>query len=326
MEMKRRSCIILIVGLFLVFSAGVQLTHAAEYPSEPIHIIVGWGAGGTTDITTRILGKALEDILKVPVVVENKTGGAGLIALGYVSKAKPDGYTLGSLSCSAITEKPFLRNVPFDPLNDFSYIAQIFNYGYGFVVKSDSPWKTFEEFVEAGKKQSGKLTVSMSGLGSTMHVALSKLEEKIPGFKVTSVPYKGGLAAVTALLGGHVDACFQTQEWKPHVDAGKLRLLAIPSRVGMEEYPDVPTWLELGYGIYGESPGAYVAPAGLPDDIRNKLETAFKKAMEDPAFKNVIKKFSLVELFRPGKELQADLMILHKENKEFIPKLPIAKK
>jgi tripartite-type tricarboxylate transporter receptor subunit TctC len=326
MKTKMRFCIIMTTILFLVLSAGVQLTTAAQYPSEPIHIIVGWGAGGTTDLVTRMLANALGDILKVPVVVENKTGGAGLIALGYVSKAKPDGYTLGSLSCSAITEKPFVRKVPFDPINGFSYICQIFNYGYGFVVKSDSPWKTFEEFVEAAKKQPGKLSVSMSGLGSTMHVALAKLEEKIPGFKVTPVPYKGGLAAVTALLGGHVDACFQTQEWKPHVDAGKLRLLAIPAREGMKEYPDVPTWLDLGYGIYGESPGAYVAPAGLPDDIRNKLETSFKKAMEGPRFKSVIKKFGLVDLFRPGKELQADLMILYKENKNFIPNLPIAKK
>lgn len=134
---------------------------------------------------------------------------------------------------------------------------------------------------------------------------------------------KGGMEAVTALLGGHVDTCFQTQEWKPFVDAGKLRLLAVPAKERLKDYPNVPTWLDLGYGVYGESPGGYLAPAGLPETIRMKLEQAFKKAMEDQGFKTAIKNFSLVEQYKPGKELYAELMKVYEENKNIIPKLSI---
>jgi tripartite-type tricarboxylate transporter receptor subunit TctC len=275
---------------------------------------------------TRMLGKSLEGILKVPVVVENKPGGAGLIALGKVYKAKPDGYTLGSLSATAITEKPFLRKVPFDPQKGFTYICRVWDYAYGFVVRADSPWKTFKEFVAAAKKQPGKLTVSMSGLGSTMHIALAKLENKIPGLKLTPVPYKGGLAAVTALLGGHVDACFQTPAWAPHVEAGKLRLLAVPKKTRNSNYPKVPTWIDLGWNVYGYSPGGYVGPAGIPEKIRAKLESAFEKASEDKAVEDVMKKFILKPYFLSGKEYYEEIMKEYKANKDFVPNLPIAKK
>jgi len=315
-----------IAATFLILLMGTRYSFAKEWPSQPITIIVGWSAGGSSDLFTRMLTEALTKNLGIPVIVENKPGAASLLSLSLVSKAKPDGYTLSFMSCTAITEKPFIREVPFDPIKGFSYICQAFNYGYGFAVRSDAPWKTFPEFVEAAKKQPGKLTVSMSGLATTMHVALAKLELKIPGFKVTIVPYKGGTPAATALLGGHVDACFQTQEWKPYVDAGQLRLLAAPQKERWKEYPDVPTWLDLGYGIYAESPGAYVAPPGLPENIRKKLEQECKKSMDYPGLKGVVKQFGLVESYKPGEELYRELMKMYEENKNILPKLGIVEK
>lgn len=324
--MKKRFIGFMVFVVIITHAITTGILFAQDWPSKPIHMIVGFPPGGTTDLITRALSDQLTKILATPIVVENKPGGPGTLALGIVTKAKPDGYTLGSVSCSSITEKPFFMQLPFDPVNGFSYICQVFNYGYGFVVRSDAPWKTFAEFVEAAKKQPGKLSVSMSGLGSTMHVALAKLEQKIPDFRLKPVPFKGGMEAVTALLGGHVDSCFQTQEWKPFVDAGKLRLLAVPAKERLKDYPDVPTWLDLGYGVYGESPGGYLAPAGLPEAVREKLEQAFKKAMEDQSFKTAIKNFSLVEQYKPGKELYAELMKVYEENKNIIPKLSIIQK
>ena len=192
------------------------------------------------------------------------------------------------------------------------------------MVRADAPWKTFPEFVEAAKKQPGKLTVSMSGLGGTMHVALAKLENKIPGFKLTVVPFKGGVPAVTALLGGHVDACFQTQEWKSYVDSGQLRLLAAPQKERWKEYPEVPTWLDLGYGISALSQGGYVAPPGLPETIRKRLEEEFRKAMDYPGFKNTAKQFGLIESYKPGKDLYDELMKQYEENKTIVPKMGIS--
>ena len=323
--MNRNS--LLIIGVLLVillaFVMGIRSSGAQDWPSKPIQIIVGFPPGGSTDLVSRALGESISRTLATPVIIENKPGGPGTLALGIVAKAKPDGYTLGPASCSAFTEKPFFMKLPFDPVNGFTFICQVFNYGYGFVVRSDAPWKTFPEFVEAAKKQPGKISVSMSGLGSTMHVALAKLEQKIPGFKLKPVPFKGGMEAVTALMGGHVDSCFQTQEWKPFVDSGKLRLLAVPAKERLNDYPNVPTWLDLGYGVYGESPGAYLAPAGLSEKIREKLEQTFKSGMEDPAFKTAIKNFSLVESYKPGKVIYAELMKMYEENKIIIPKLKI---
>jgi len=244
----------------LTWLARAELATAKDWPNEPIHLLMGWGAGGSTDLISRMLSESLSKSLKTPVIVENRTGAAGLLALSLVSKAKPDGYTLGFMSCTAITEKPFLREVPFDPIKGFSYIAQVFNYVYGFCVKMDAPWKTFPEFVEAAKKQPEKLTYATSGLGSTMHVAMAKLERKIPGFKVIHVPIKESPKVVSSVLGGHVDSCFQTPEWKPYVDSGQLRLLAAPQKERWKDYPNIPTWLDLGYGVYAHSQGAYVAP------------------------------------------------------------------
>ena len=320
MKLRSISRIIVISFVVCIVVMGSQSLRAAEWPSKPITIIMPWGAGGSSDLLTRMLADALERGLGVPLVVENKTGGAGLVGASYVAKAEPDGYTLLFLSCSAITEKPFIRKVPFDPAKGFSFICQVFDYGYGFCVKSNSPWKTFPEFVEAAKKEPGKLTVATSGAGSTMHVALTKLEAKIPGFKVTHVPYKASTMVVAAVVGGHVDACFQSPEWVPQVDSGELRLLAVPQKERWKKYPDVPTWLDLGYGVYARSQGAYVGPAGLPEEIRSRLEQEFKKALDFPGVRRVIQTFSLIEQYRPGKEVYEEVIKMYEENKKILPK------
>ncbi len=312
------------VAFFLgAISLSLQPSFADEWPTKPIQVIVGFSAGGTSDLITRALAESLKKTLGVPVIVENKPGAASLLALGQVSRAKPDGYTLGQISCNSVTERPFFMQVPFDPVSGFSYICQVFDYGYGFVVKSDAPWKTYSELIETAKKQAGKLSVSMSGPGSSFHVALAKMEQKVPGLKFKIVPYKGGIDAVTALLGGHVDACFQSQEWKPYVDSGKLRLLAVPAKERLKDYPNIPTWIELGYNVYAQAPGAYVGPAGLSEKIRRRLEESFRAAMDDGSFKSVVKNFSLIEAYRPGKELHEDLMKMYEENKTILPKLGI---
>ncbi len=323
--MKKKWVKIAALGASLfVFSIGSSQVPAKEWPSEPITILVGWSAGGSSDLISRMLAEALSKSLGVPVLVENKPGAASLLALSLVSKAKPDGYTLGQMSCSAITEKPFLRkDFPFDPVKGFSYISQVWNYTYGFTVRTDAPWKTFPELVEDAKKNPGKLTYSLSGLASNMHVAMVKLENKIPGFKMTAVPYKGGVPAVTALLGGHVNSCFQTPEWRPYVDSGQLRLLAAPQKERLKEFPNVPTWLDLGYGVYTLSQGAYVAPPNLPEKIQNRLEQEFKKAMDYPGLKSLLKQFGIAEVYKPGKDLYDELMKMHYENKTIIPKLGI---
>ena len=319
MKIKRVQKILVSALALIVLFIGAKISLAQEWPSKPITIIHPWAAGGASDLITRAFAEGLEKRLKVPIIVENKPGGSGLIGAGHVANAKPDGYTLMFLSCSAITEKSVILKIPFDILHAYSYIAQIYDYSYSFVVKTDAPWKTFQDFVEAAKKQPGKLTVSSSGNGSTMHVALVKLETKIPGFKTSHVPYKSTLMAATAAAGGHVDAAFVLGEAVPLLEAGTIRLLAVPAKNRWAKYPDAPTWLDLGYGVYAESPGAFVAPAGLPEKIRARLEEEVKAVSELPNVKEMITKFYQIPIFKPGPELYKQLIAMYEENKKILP-------
>jgi len=304
----------------LFFLMGTKSSLAQEWPSKPITIIHPWAAGGASDLITRAFAEGLEKRLRVPVIVDNKPGGSGLIGAAAGANAKPDGYTLMFLSCSAITEKSVILKIPFDIINAYSFICQIYDYSYSFAVKTDKPWKTFPDFVEAAKKQPGKLTVSSSGTGSTMHVALVKLEAKIPEFKTTHVPYKSTVMAAAAAAGGHVDAAFVLGEAVPFLEAGTIRLLAVPAKKRWAKYPDVPTWLDLGYGVYAESPGAFVAPAGLPEKIRARLEEEVKVVSEFPNVKETINKFYQIPIFKPGPELYKELIAMYEENKKILPK------
>jgi tripartite-type tricarboxylate transporter receptor subunit TctC len=299
---------------------------AGEWPSQPITLIVGWAPGGSSDIPSRALAESMSKTLGVPVVVENKPGASGHLSLSMVSKAKPDGYTIGFLATTAITDKPFfVKNLPFDPIKGFTYLASVFKYGNGWVVRADSPWKTLQEFIDAAKKQPGKLTCGMSGTSSNPGIVLAKIALNTPGLKgaITIVPFKGGVPAVTALLGGHVDSTFQTAEWKPHVDAGKLRLLLLLEK--SKQYPNAPTFEDLGYGKHSAAIVAYVGPPGLPEPIRAKLEQAIKKAAEEPGFEEKnLAPFVSVPYFRPGKEVYKELMALYERNKDIIPKLGLS--
>ncbi len=312
-------------SVLIFFIACPWAFAAKDWPNQPITLLVGWSAGGSSDMVSRTLADSMSKTLGVPVVVENKTGASGHLSLSLVSKAKPDGYTIAFMSTVAITDKPFfVKNLPFDPIRGFSYICSVFKYGSGWVVRSDAPWKTLPQFIEQAIKQPGKLTCGMTGLSSLQRVALAKMEDKIAGLKgaITIVPFKGGVPAVTALLGGHVDSTFQTAEWKPYVDSGQLRLIALQEP--LKEYPQAPILTDMGYGKHPLAPGAYVAPPGLPEDIRLKLEQAMKKAIDEPGFEEkCIKPFTMSVYFRPGKEIYKELMAMHEENKLIIPKLGI---
>jgi len=312
--------ITIIVLTFSLFTF-IQYSYGKEWPTEPITIIYPWSPGGSGHIVTTMVADALQKELGVPVIVEPHAGGAGLIGAALAVRAKPDGNTLFYLSCSAITEKPFARKVPFDPEKAFTYIGQIFDYVYGFCVRSDSPWKTFPEFLEHIKKNPGKVTISTVGTGSTMHVALEKLRWKIPEFKYVHVPYKSSPMVVSAVVGGHVDACLHSPDWVPQVDAGILRLIAAPQYERFPNYPDVPTWRDLGYGVWARSQAALVVPAGVPEEKRERLEKALEKAMDDPGVNRVIKMLRLIKRFTPGKELYDEVIAMYKENKKILPKV-----
>ena len=223
----------------------------------------------------------------------NKPGGGGVLMHELLAQAKPDGYTLGVVATGVLTRTPFLREVSYDPEKDFTYIMLFALWQYGLVVKADSPWQTLEEFLDYAKKNPGKVTYSTAGTGSAQYLAMEYLAQ-VEGIKWTHIPYKGGINAVTALLGGHVTACAQAVEWKPYVEDGQLRLLAVLGAERIPSFPEVKTLKELGYDYAVVSGPGIAAPAGLPPEVVDYVTTRFAKASKDPKFLELLNNLDML--------------------------------
>ena len=294
-----------------------------QYPSKPINFIIGYPAGGSTDVCARPLVSAASKILGQPIVVVNKPGGASAVAVATLKTEKPDGYTIGILPSGAVLSQ-HMRKVPYDSAVDFTPITQYAVYLYGLVVQTESPWKTFKEFIDYAKANPGKIRYSTAGPGTPQHLVMERLalKEKI---KWTHIPFEGGPPAIAALMGGHVEASSQTTEWKKQVEAGRLRLLAVYGEKRMRDFPNVPTLLELGYDIVAPSLICVVGPKGLSPQIVETLHASFKKAMEDPDFIKVSHQLDQPALYRGPQELAKHLVEMNEEMGALIRSLGLRK-
>ncbi len=294
-----------------------------KYPSRTINFMIGYPAGGTTDVCARPLTNAASKILGQPVVVVNKPGAGSAVAVAMLKNEKPDGYTIGILPSGAVLSQ-HMRKVPYDSAKDFTPIMQYAVYLYGFVVRADAPWKTFKEVIEFAKANPGKLRYSTAGPGTPQHLVMERLamKEKV---KWTHVPFDGGGPAIAALLGGHVEASSQTTEWKKHVETGRLRLLAVYGEKRMKEFPNVPTLLELGYGITAPSLICIIGPKGLSPQIVDTLHQAFKKAMEDPDFVKIGEQMDQPVLYRNPQDLGKHLVEMNEQVGALIKSLGLRK-
>ncbi len=292
-----------------------------KYPAKPINFLIGFPAGGTTDVCARPLVAAASKTLGQPIVIVNKPGGASAVAVATLKNEKPDGYTIGILGSGAVLSQ-HMRKVPYDSAKDFTPIMQYAVYLYGLVVQADSPWKTFKEFIEYAKNNPGKIRYSTAGPGSPQHLVMERLalKEKI---KWTHIPFPGGGPAVTALLGGHVEACSQTTEWKRHVESGRLRLLAVYGEKRMIDFPNTPTLLDLGYDISAASLISIAGPKGVSPQIVEVLHPAFKKAMDDPDFIKVSRQLDQPAVYRSPEDLGKHLVKMNAELDELIRGLGI---
>lgn len=313
----------LIITLMINFLWLPDCLAQEKYPTKPINFIIGYPAGGSTDVCARPLVAAASKILGQPIVVVNKPGAASAVAVALLKNEKPDGYTIGILPSGAVLSQ-HMRKVPYDSAKDFTPIMQYAVYLYGLVVKSDSPWKTFKDFIEYAKANPGKIRYSTAGPGTPQHLVMERLamKEKI---KWTHVPFEGGPQAITALLGGHVEASSQTTEWKKHVEAGTLRLLAVYGEKRMVDFPDTPTLLELGYDIVAPSLISIVGPKGLSPQIVETLHQAFKKAMEDPDFIKISRQLDQPALYRGPAELAKHLVEMNESVGALIRSLGLRK-
>ncbi|HSR13878.1 MAG TPA: tripartite tricarboxylate transporter substrate binding protein, partial [Thermodesulfobacteriota bacterium] len=311
-ESMKLFAVCLLTAVALAGFPAPDALHAQEkYPSKPINFFIGFPAGGTTDVCARPLVLAASKTLGQPIVVVNKPGGGSAVAVASLKNEKPDGYTIGILGSGALLSQ-HTRKVPYDTAKDFTPIMQYAVYLYGLVVKADSPWKTYQEFIDYAKNNPGKVRFSTAGPGTPQHLVMERLamQHKI---KWTHIPFPGGGPAITALLGGHVEAASQTTEWKPHVEAGRLRLLAVYGEKRMIDFPNVPTLLELGTGITAPSLISIAGPKGISPAIVDTLHSAFKKAMDDPDFVKVSRQLDQPPVYRGPEDLAKHLVKMNED-------------
>ena len=264
---------------------GATSSDAADYPTRPIRIIVGFAAGGAPDTLARVIGEKLAQDWGQPVVVENRTGAQGNTAMVAVAKAAADGYTLALVPIGNAAVNPSLSpNLPYDPVKDFAPITQIATVENVLVIGAQSPIRTLRELIAAGRAKTAKLTYATPGAGSLAHLA-AELLARAGGFEISHVPYRGVTPALTDVMRGEVTMIFsQLSTAKPFIDGGQLRALGIASKTRSAVLPSVPTVAEAGDipGFEAVSWYALMAPAQTPDPIIRKLHEGVVRALNLP--------------------------------------------
>jgi tripartite-type tricarboxylate transporter receptor subunit TctC len=317
MRSSRRQFVFSAIGATAALAA--PRVFAAGYPERPITFVCPWAAGGTADITMRALCLAAARQLGQTIVVENKTGAAGMLGLKAMASAKPDGYTIGQIPIS-VTRFSQLGTIKLDPLKDLTYIARVSGQTFGIAVPSSAPFKTIKELVAEAKAKPGQLTYASAGIGGATHVGMEEFLH-IAGAQMNHIPFKGGSEALQALLGGHVDALIDSSSWAPHVQSGKLRLLATLGEKRTNDFKDVPTVKEAGYDLVVDAPNGIGAPKGLEPAVANRLREAFKVAASSPEFTASCDKIDAPLMYLDGPDYEKYVAASIQKEKALIERL-----
>ncbi|MDQ3026613.1 MAG: tripartite tricarboxylate transporter substrate-binding protein [Pseudomonadota bacterium] len=256
---------------------------AQGYPNRAITLVVPFAAGGPTDVVARTLGAAMSRTLGQTVVIENKVGAGGTIAVNAVAKANPDGYTILIHHNGMATATALYRKLPYNPLTDFEYVGQVADVPMTLLAKKDMPADNLRDFIAYVRANKEKINLANAGLGAVSHLC-GMLFQQAVGVELTTIPFQGTGPAMTALLGGQVDMlCDQTTQTIPHIKAQKVKFYGVTTKHRIAALPDAPTLDEQGlkdfevvvwHGIY--------APKGTPADATDKVNQALRAALRDP--------------------------------------------
>ncbi len=279
----RRAAIAGLMGL-----AGTAHAQQDAYPSRPLRFVVGFPAGGVTDVAARLMAEELDKILGQRIVVDNRGGASGSIGAAVVAKAPPDGYTLYFVIAShTILPATMGRHLQYDTVKDFAPISEVSSSPNMFVVRTESRIRTLQDLVDAARKAPGKISYSTPGYGTTTHLTAA-LFEQAADIKLMHVPYKSSVNSTEAVVNGEVDfGSSSVLGGGPGVRQGRYRPLAIVANERVAAFPDVPTFRELGYpGVMGDTWMGLLAPAGTSAAIVGKLHDAVVRAVADPTVKS----------------------------------------
>lgn len=277
----------LTLALVTGLGAPAQAAPADNYPQGPIRFVVGFSAGSTIDLVARMVGEALGQSLKQPVVVENRTGANGMLAARTVAQATPDGYTILISNSSSITVNPLLyKDLQYDPLKDFAPVTTVVSVPFVLTVNPENTRirgvQDVKGLIDMARKQPDTLSYGSAGNGNLMHLAGAQLAT-MADVRMLHVPYRGAAPMEAGLLAREVDFGFDTLSGVPLIKAGKLRALAVSTATRWHDLPDVPALAELGYPDFDISFWVGVfAPAGTPAPIVARLNEAIVAATNDP--------------------------------------------
>lgn len=284
MNVRRRQFLQLAASA-ITLPAIARIALAQTYPSRPVHIIVGFPPGGTTDISARLMGQWLSERLGQPFIIENRPGAGSNIGAELVAKSAPDGYTLFPGSAANAFNETIYDNLNFNFIRDFAPIAGILRVPNVMLVNLSVPAKSVPEFIAYSKANPGKLNMATAGKGSSPHV-FGELFKMMAGVELITVHYRGGGPALNDLLGGQVQVMFDPLgEGIGHVRSGKLRALAVTGASRSSALPDVPTVGEFVPGYEANGWSGLTAPRNTPADIIDKLNRKINAGLADPQMK-----------------------------------------
>jgi tripartite-type tricarboxylate transporter receptor subunit TctC len=306
------------VAVFAV-TVTAGLATAADFPTKPITMLIGFNPGGAVDTTGRVVADKMSKILGQPVVAVTKSGGGGTVMAAQLINAAPDGYTIGMGASAAYTLTPQINKDIKFKIDDFTHLATLTYPSDAIVVKASSPWKTLDDMIQSSKK-SGK-AISFATQVSASRLMVMAITDK-SGVEFKQIPVKGGAVGIQDVLGGHIDTTWSGSGWTEQVRAGNLRALATMSSERMKDYPDIPTLLELGYNFTFTDTFMLSAPKGVPADVVAKLDAAIKQAINDPEVQKILHdKIKLLTKYRDSKATTAFLKKQYADVEPLVKKL-----
>jgi len=278
-------CIAMLAVATVVGTVCQSYARQLDYPNRPITIIVPFAAGALSDTGIRAVARALNQELGQQVIVDNRTGAGGIVGTEYAVRAKPDGYTLlyGSSTIFATAKNIYKEKLTFDPLKDFTPLHGLSVASTLLVINPGRPYKTVQELVAYAKANPGKVNFGSPGSGTGQHLS-AELFKSVTGISMNHIPYKQGSTEIVDLISGVLDVAFEyPAPVKAHIESGKLRAIGSMATTRLTTFPTVPTFIELGYKdleLAGWS--SLVLPAGVPEEIVDRLDKAISIALRDP--------------------------------------------
>jgi tripartite-type tricarboxylate transporter receptor subunit TctC len=297
---------------------------AQTFPARPVTLIVPFPAGGPTDITMRTLAEVTTPHLGQSIVVENRPGAGGTLGVVALASARPDGYLLSQLPLS-VFRIPHTQKVTWSPLTDVTYVIGVSGYTFGVVVPAASQFKSFRDLIEWARKNPGKLDYGSTGTGTSPHLTMEEIA-LAQSVTFNHVPYKGSADLMQAILSGQIMAAADSTGFAPHVEAGKLRLLCTWGEKRTRRFKDVPTLVELGYGIVSASPYGLGAARNTDPAIVKTLHDAFAKGLRDPKHLAILDRYDQDLWYQSSAEYESYARATYVKEKRLIERLGLERK